>query len=335
MRTGYYISGAGHGLLLLVMLFGGVFTWEDEEPSIRVTEVSILTEEQFAALSTPQPDPEPAAPTASPPPQRRPDPEPAPEPEPEPPAPAPVPEPAPEAPPAPENVPAPADRIAPTPTPEPDPVAEPAPERVEVPEPAPAEDVAALPPEPVTPTAPPETTTEIRPEPPSAAPETSPRPRRRPTPPTQVAEPDPTPEPEPDTPSVADAIDDAVSDAISDAVAETTPDAPQGPPLTGGEKDAMRLAVSACWNLGALSTEAMATVVEVGFDMARDGKPDPGSIELLSHTGGSADAANQAFQAARRAIIRCGTNGYDLPDEKYDHWKRIEITFNPDNMRWR
>ena len=54
MRTGFYISGAGHGLLLLAMLFGGVFSWEDEEPSIRVTEVSILTEEQFAALSVPE-----------------------------------------------------------------------------------------------------------------------------------------------------------------------------------------------------------------------------------------------------------------------------------------
>ena len=97
----------------------------------------------------------------------------------------------------------------------------------------------------------------------------------------------------------------------------------------------MRLAVSSCWNLGALSTEAMATVITVAFDMARDGKPDAGSIRLLSHTGGSDAAANQAFQAARRAIIRCGVNGYDLPDEKYDHWRQIEITFNPDNMRWR
>ena len=107
------------------------------------------------------------------------------------------------------------------------------------------------------------------------------------------------------------------------------------PGLGDGELDNMQLEVAACWNLGSLPTEAMATVVVVGFDMARDGKPDAGSIEMLSYRDGTEAAANQAFQAARRAIIRCGVNGYDLPDEKYDHWKRIEITFNPENMRWR
>ena len=332
MKTGFYISGAGHGLLLLAMLFGGVFTWEDEEPALRVTEVSILTPEQFAALSVPQP--EPAAPVVSPPPRRRPEPEPDPAPTPappEPPAPEAAPEPVAEAPPADESVPSPADRIAPTPTPEPAPEAEVAPDRIEAPDPAPAEDSAPPPPEPVTPTAPPETTTEIRPEPPTSAPEASPRPRRRPTPPP-VAEATPDPDPAPTPEPATDPIADAVSEALSE---DPAPAAPQGPPLTGGEREAMRLAVGACWNLGALSSDAMATVVVVGFDMGRDGKPAAGSIELLSHRGGTPAGAQQAFQAARRAILRCGVNGYDLPDEKYDHWKRIEITFNPEDMRWR
>ena len=150
-----------------------------------------------------------------------------------------------------------------------------------------------------------------------------------------MAEPDPEPTPEPETPSVADAIDDAVDSVISDAVADATPDAPQGPPLTGGEKDAMRLAVGACWNLGTQSTDAMATIIEVGFDMERDGKPVIGSIELLSYRGGSEAAAQVAFRAARSAIVRCGANGYDLPEEKYDHWREIIITFNPSEMRRR
>ena len=43
----------------------------------------------------------------------------------------------------------------------------------------------------------------------------------------------------------------------------------------------------------------------------------------------------QAFEAARRAIIRCGSSGFDLPAEKYGHWRDIEMTFNPERMRIR
>jgi len=34
-------------------------------------------------------------------------------------------------------------------------------------------------------------------------------------------------------------------------------------------------------------------------------------------------------------VIRCGASGYDLPEESYDHWRVIEITFNPEEMRLR
>jgi hypothetical protein len=38
----------------------------------------------------------------------------------------------------------------------------------------------------------------------------------------------------------------------------------------------------------------------------------------------------QAFEAGRRALLRCGP--YDLPKGKYEQWKDIEVTFNPQNM---
>jgi ribosomal protein L16/L10AE len=67
--------------------------------------------------------------------------------------------------------------------------------------------------------------------------------------------------------------------------------------------------------------------------MGKDGKPDNGSIRMLSSSGGSSAAAKQAFEAARRAIIRCTKGGYKLPIEKYSHWREIEMTFNPEKMR--
>jgi hypothetical protein len=128
----------------------------------------------------------------------------------------------------------------------------------------------------------------------------------------------------------------AVNDALAEALGQAggaDQGAPSGPPLTAGEKDALRVSVQRCWNVGSLSSEALRTTVVVGVRMGEDARPVSGSIELLSSSGGSDAAARQAYEAARRAIIRCGANGYDLPKDKYDHWRDIEMTFNPERMR--
>ncbi|MEM1073901.1 MAG: energy transducer TonB [Pseudomonadota bacterium] len=182
--------------------------------------------------------------------------------------------------------------------------------------------------EPAEATAPEEAATEIvtEAEDPARAPEQSLRPpARRPEAPVRTA----TPAPD-ETPATSDAVTSALQEALS---ADTERVAPLGPPLTSGEKDALRVAVSSCWNVGSLSTDALATTVVVEVAMARDGKPVTGSIRMASSSGGSDAAARQAFEAARRAIIRCGARGYDLPVEKYGQWQQIEMTFNPERMR--
>jgi hypothetical protein len=85
--------------------------------------------------------------------------------------------------------------------------------------------------------------------------------------------------------------------------------------------------------VGSLSTDALGTTVVVTVSMTQDGKPVVPSIALASYTGGTEAAARQAFEAARRAIIRCGARGYELPVEKYGQWREIEMTFNPERMR--
>ena len=110
-------------------------------------------------------------------------------------------------------------------------------------------------------------TTEIVTEaekPEAAAPSRSPRPRARP----------------PKTAAKAPAVDEgAVKDALAAALGaagalgrEARP--PAGPPLTGGEREALRLAVERCWNVGALSSEALATTVVVAVEMSPDGAAD-------------------------------------------------------------
>ncbi len=316
MRTGLYISGVGHLVLILWLLFGSWLVRTEEADLIRVQDVTILSAAEFAALTAP-----PLAPVVSPVPPARP--APVLEPAPVPPRPAPEPQPAPAPPPAP--------RVAPMVRPEPEPEAEPAPERRE--EAAPT-DRAEDPVEEAPATAPEAATTQIVPEPADSAalaPETSPRPAARPERPRPQPEPHPPPQPPPEP--APDPIADAVAEAVAEAVAVPDRTAPSGPPMTSAEMDALRLSIGTCWNVGSLSTEALRTTVVVAVSMLRDGKPDLASIRMVSYEGGSEAAARQAYETARRAIIRCGVTGYNLPSDKYAQWQEIEMTFNPETRR--
>jgi len=365
VNTGYVISGAGHLGLIAFALFGGAF--QSEPPPFEVTEVTAISSEEFAALTqgevspeavanvdTPEPPQDGEAPAltseADTPPDRA-EPEvaeiPPPDDVPEPVAPAPVPqadvsdEPPVMQPPqedtallVPEESTRPQQRPAPRVAPEP--VARPEPDvqvdDVERQEVAPSEEPADVVEEESEATSPEEATTEIVTEAEendltNAAPAQSMRPRTRPSrpEPRQTAE-----------PAAPETDNSAVNDALAEALGQSGTsrnDTPQGPPLTAGEKDALRVAVQNCWNVGSLSSEALRTTVVVGVEMAENGKPVTSSIQMLSASGGSGTAAKQAFEAARRAIIRCGSGGFDLPVEKYDHWRDIEMTFNPERMR--
>ena len=73
--------------------------------------------------------------------------------------------------------------------------------------------------------------------------------------------------------------------------------------------DDLGTAIERCWNVGALSSEAQRISITIGFRLGTDGKPISDSIELRNTQGGDA-ATRQAFEAARRAILRCGAKGF-------------------------
>jgi hypothetical protein len=243
--------------------------------------------------------------------------------------------------------PRPAPRVAPLPVAEPDP-------EVAIAE----EDVAAVTPE-ATPDAP--VVTEEKPataqeeagtvieteateevvEVPTLAPASSARPKSRPTR-TAAAEPAETvQEPVAEAPADEPAVDPE-AEAIAAALAEATAadngveeggnTAPQGPPMTSGEKDGLRVAIQKCWNVGTLSSEAMRMTVTVTVSLSLDGRPDLGSITMAEYSGGSEAPAKQAFDAARRAISRCGADGFQLPEDKYEEWKDLRLIFDSSGM---
>ena len=351
MRRGWYISAAGHFLLLLMVMFGGFFT-SDRFTEATVAEVSIVTEAEYAALTPPEAAPETqtdapnvsepnedAAPTVpsedTTPEVTKPDPVDTPD--------APdtteieLPRPVPETAvvddaPAidlPETevdgtslerdiVAAPAPRVAPTPSIAPPPLSETSPDKIDdtAPDPdAPPDDLV----EPETPSAPEAASDRIVTEAEETrelAPASSRRPRSRPSRPIRQAE---TPRAEPDA---------------DDSTTRQSQSVPSGPPLTGGEVDAFRVSVGNCWVVdpGARSAGVKVTV---SFSLGLDGKVVGNDIRQLSAVGGDATTQRAAFQAARRAILRCQKNGYPLPVEKYEHWRDIEMTFNPEGMQVR
>lgn len=195
-------------------------------------------------------------------------------------------------------------------------------------------------------TAPEEAATEIvtEAETPSGAPETALRPQTRPTRPTPAAEEPPeetAEEPEVAASATDAAVDDALAAALAADVGSATPSndagaaaANPGPPMTGAERDSFRLAVSGCWAVDP-GSEAASVVITVGFELDRDGRVI-GDVRLLNAQGGTGSAAEVAFQAARRAILRCQSQtGYQLPDDKYEQWREVEMTFDPSGMRIR
>lgn len=131
-----------------------------------------------------------------------------------------------------------------------------------------------------------------------------------------------------------EAADIAAALAAAGAATSAPSSAPAGPPLTGGETGAFLDAVGACWTVDS-GGQAAEVVVTLAFSLDRDGKVVGNNVELVGYEGGNETVANTAYQSARRAILRCQSSGYDLPDDKYEQWKDVEITFDPRSMSLR
>jgi len=201
------------------------------------------------------------------------------------------------------------------------------------------------------PTAPEETTTEIvnqddEPAAPAepevaAAPTTSMRPSARPSrpTPTPAAAPEETQTAEAETPEVVEPdTDEAVAAALEAALAASeepavtdNPNVALGREWSGAEREGFRLAVTRCWNVDRGSVAARVTV-DIGIEFNRDGTVVADSIEFEGFSGDET-AARTAFEAGRRAILRCQSGGYELNPETYEQWRAVVVRFDPSEMR--
>ncbi|WP_340261675.1 hypothetical protein [Roseobacter sp. HKCCA0882] len=146
---------------------------------------------------------------------------------------------------------------------------------------------------------------------------------------------DVTPSSSPETPSQERSLEAIVDERWEELFSEilTTPSISE--PLAVDEIDELITNVRACWNTGALGAEAQRNQVTIRVELTIEGRAVPDSIELIDSTSGSATAIMELFESARRAILRCGANGFNLPPDKFDQWKTVEFVFNPNQMRLR
>ena len=103
-------------------------------------------------------------------------------------------------------------------------------------------------------------------------------------------------------------------------------------PLSADEANPLRIAVSHCWNIGSLSTEALGTTVVVSFRISQDGKPLVDTIRMISSSGGSDATAQRVFDSVRRAILLCGSRGFNFPLGMLLQGQVIEMTFDPRSL---
>ena len=99
-----------------------------------------------------------------------------------------------------------------------------------------------------------------------------------------------------------------------------------GTTLTQSEMDALRAQIQACWNPPAGVIDAADLRVSVQFRLDRSGMVE-GRPTVTSSSGN-----RQADESARRAVLRCGLNGFRLPADKYDAWQVVVVNFDPSEM---
>ncbi len=325
METGTKISGFIHLGAIGLAVFGGALFKAPASEAIQISEVSIITSEDFAVLQSTAPDTSPDVAKA---PEIK------------------VPEPVQEITPTVETPAEPAEllpeeqvaMIAPEPTtapridtqsaPKPDINAK---EADTTQKEATPDEAATETAEPVPEQAPKEAATEIVTEaekPSEYAPTSSNVPRSRPRDMAErVAKVDASdPVEQPTVDNTADEIAKALAEADA---AQNKPALPKGPPLTGGERAGLVLAVEKYWNVPIGIQNAADMIVVIAIELSPNGKLI-GDPKLVDPQDLSAQGIRQAFEAGRRALIRA--QPYNLPPEKYEQWRQIEVVFNPEEM---
>jgi hypothetical protein len=224
----------------------------------------------------------------------------------------------------------------PLPKPEPPPPPEPEPAPVEQPQPDPPPLPPPPPPQPDPAPPPPTPSPEALAPPPEVAPrplKNVPVPRVRPKV-VQQAQAAPKPKPKPQDRFDVDKLT-AMLDQPTPEEAPVADKPPVGSPtasasgvkMTASELDALRARLAQCWNPPVGWIDPAEVRVVLLLSLNADGSVS-GQPQVLQAPQGQ--FARQAPESALRAVRRCAP--YNLPPDKYDAWREVKVTFDPQDM---
>ncbi len=292
MRKGVFLSAAVHIAIILVAWLGLPHLLPEPEEFAPSIPVEVVTIDPTAEKEVPKP-PKQEKPKPPPPPQPPTPPDLKPEPEPEP-DPKPAPQPAPT--PAPQPAPA-----APPSEPKPDPKPEPEPEPVPTPAPQPEAE--------------------------------QPKPRLEP----EIA----VRKPPPPKPDFMNLLKDMKAE-----LEETAPPTEKGPEEKAPETEQLSLddrrevnalvgeiqrQIAPCWNLQGGGKDAEQTVVEIRLYVNPDGSVQ--NHDIIDAGRMNNDPFFRAVaETARRAVLDARCTPLRLPQESYNLWQQIVLTFDPKRM---
>jgi len=128
---------------------------------------------------------------------------------------------------------------------------------------------------------------------------------------------------------------EAEKDTTAESILESLKEKKEPEPflnLTPAQKESVgniiRNKMRLCWNPTVGVENGLTNVMILGLKFDIDGKLVESPVNLTPNSG---VGSLQAFEAARRAVIRCSPYN-ELDPEIYDGWKELNLKFNPKNM---
>ena len=128
---------------------------------------------------------------------------------------------------------------------------------------------------------------------------------------------------------------EAEKDTTAESILESLKEKKEPEPflnLTPAQKESVgniiRNKMRLCWNPPVGVENGLTNVMILGLKFDIDGELVESPVNLTPNSG---VGSLQAFEAARRAVIRCSPYN-ELDPEIYDGWKELNLKFNPKNM---
>ena len=114
--------------------------------------------------------------------------------------------------------------------------------------------------------------------------------------------------------------------------ASALPNAPIGSQVSTSEMDLLREQIERCWNPPAGAKDAKDLRVEIHIDVASDGTILDSSIVDMGRYA-SDPYFRAAADSARRATLQDQCKKLQVPLDKYDQWRSINLFFDPKDIQ--